>query len=103
MDGKLAESTFLKSRKNDFAVIFFRKEKQANSLKARIDKEKELLLQFTDRLVEIESKGVSSFEASLYLIVLIEQISALIGEPALVEAKENRYFELLSARRFGPS
>ena len=73
---------------NDSAVVFFKTNLYSNRINKRIDLSKEIIIKYTDIMIEIESKGVRILEQMLYLVHLVDWISWYIADISGIDAME---------------
>ena len=85
-----------RDRNNDLAVVFLRNDNDFERNKQRIEISKNIVSNYTDNIYEINSKGESKTERSLYTIQLIDWISyelAQLREHDAVEVKVIDYLK----------
>lgn len=74
--------------KSEYAVLMFRNEDDFYRTQKRMDITKEVVSKYTDTYIEINSKGTTRIQRSMYLILLGDWISVYLSELRNVDAKE---------------
>ena len=82
-------------KQNDKAIVFFRNEMEHPKVSKRIFIIKEILIDYVDVMIEIESKGISFLERSLYLVHLVDWVSWYIADELDIDADEIRVIDFL--------
>ena len=82
-------------KQNDKAIVFFRNDIEHPKVSKRISIIKEILIEYVDVMIEIESKGTSYLERSIYLVHLVDWVSWYIADELDVDADEIRVIDFL--------
>jgi len=75
-------------KNNDFAVLYFRNDDDFKRNAVRIDINKEIISKYTENIMEVQSKGNSLIEKSLYFVHLGDWVSWYLSELRGVDAIE---------------
>lgn len=84
-----------RKKSSDWAVVFLRNENDYSRNNQRIAINKEIISQYCDTIIDINSKGNSHIERALYLIHLTDWVSLFLAEQQKLDATEVKVIDFL--------
>lgn len=84
-----------REKNTDLAVVYFRNEDDYKRNALRMDINKEIIKQYTDTIIEVQSKGSNQVERALYLVHLGDWVSWYLAQLRGVDALEVKVIDFL--------
>ncbi len=84
-----------RKKSSDWAVVFLRNQNDYSRNIQRIAINKEIISQYCDTIIDINSKGSSHIERALYLIHLTDWVSFFLAEQQKLDATEVKVIDFL--------
>lgn len=84
-----------RTKDKNLAVVFFRNKEDYDRNKTRIEINKKIISEYSDTIIELNSKGNSQIERTLYQIHLGDWISVSLAEIKNIDATEVKVIDFL--------